>query len=188
MHPPVNPNVKFTYEDYCSLRYDDKRYEVIEGELLLTPSPRVIHQVVCQRIEDALTRHNDVYQQGIVLHAPLDVVLSDVNIVQPDVLFISRNRTAIIGETNISGAPDFIVEVLSPGNKERDLKAKRSLYSRFGVQEYWIVDPDQRSVAQLVYQRDGLVTKAVVPEGGEVASQIVPGFTLSLDGQFDFKP
>lgn len=115
-------------------------------------------------------------------------MFSDINVVQTDVLFISGKRTSIIQEAYIAGAPDLAVEVLSPSNKDRDLKAKRALYSRFGVREYWIVDPRARTIEQLVYKDRGLVTVAVVPENGTLAATVLPGFRLDLDGIFEFDP
>jgi Uma2 family endonuclease len=135
----------FTYRDYARLS-DDRRYEVIGGKLLLTPSPRTWHQRVSLNLTIALVEHVREHDLGEVLEAPCDVVLSETDVVQPDILFIRKDRLDIIGEKFVSSAPDLLVEILSPGTKTRDRKLKFRLYARFGVRELWIVDAPERSV------------------------------------------
>lgn len=140
-------DIKFTYEHYCQLPEGD-RYELIEGELLLTPSPTVRHQRVAATMQEALRTFVKANDLGSVFYAPLDVVLSDENVVQPDILFISKERDNIIKEENIQGPPDLVVEIISPSTAERDRSLKKALYGKFGVREYWIVDPE---IKQLRY-------------------------------------
>lgn len=135
----------FTYRDYARLS-DDRRYEVIGGKLLLTPSPRTWHQRVSLNLTIALVEHVREHDLGEVLEAPCDVVLSETDVVQPDILFIRKDRLEVIGEKFVSAAPDLLVEILSPGTKTRDRKLKFRLYARFGVREFWIVDAPERSV------------------------------------------
>jgi Uma2 family endonuclease len=141
----VPATAPFTYQDYARLS-DDRRYEVIGGKLLLTPSPRTWHQRVSLNLTIALVEHVREHDLGEVLEAPCDVVLSETDVVQPDILFIRKDRLDIIGEKFVSAAPDLLVEILSPGTKTRDRKLKFRLYARFGVRELWIVDAPERSV------------------------------------------
>ena len=136
---------KYTYEDYQKTS-DDKRYELINGELLMTPSPVPHHQRISRRIEFILEKFITENRLGEVFYAPCDVYLDDENVVQPDILFISRDRRDIIGKKNIQGAPDLVIEIISENSAYRDMVQKKKLYARFGVKEYWIVIPEEDSL------------------------------------------
>ncbi|MCD5407003.1 MAG: Uma2 family endonuclease [Desulfotomaculum sp.] len=141
----ANPQIKFTYQDYC-LMPEDKRYELMGGKFFVTPSPSVIHQRAAANLEAILrdfVRQNDL---GEVLDAPLDVLLSPYDVVQPDIIFISRKRSSIVTEANIKGAPDLLVEVLSPSTRERDRTTKKKLYANHGVRELWLVNPMSQTI------------------------------------------
>jgi len=133
---------KYTYEDYLKTP-EDKRYELIGGELLMTPSPVTLHQRISRKLEFELTRFVVENDLGEVFDAPYDVYLDDENVVQPDILFISRERLDIISEKNVQGAPDLIIEIISENSAYRDMVQKRRLYEKFGVKEYWIVIPKE---------------------------------------------
>src|SRR3990170_3869022 len=136
---------KYTYEDYQKTS-DDKRYELINGELLMTPSPIPHHQRISRRIEFILEKFITENRLGEIFYAPCDVYLDDENVVQPDILFISRDRRDIIGKKNIQGAPDLVIEIISENSAYRDMVQKKKLYARFGVKEYWIVIPDEEEI------------------------------------------
>ena len=142
---PVVEKKKYTYEDYLKTP-DDKRLELIEGELLMTPSPIPKHQKISRELEFELLRFVKANDLGEVFYAPCDVYLDNENVVQPDILFISKERLNIIGEKNIQGAPDLAIEIISENTAYRDLVQKKKLYSKFGVKEYWIVVPGEESV------------------------------------------
>jgi Uma2 family endonuclease len=144
----IRVDEKFTYQDYLHLPDDGKRYQVIDGELCMVPAPVPRHQMVSMNLERILHDHARK-EGGRVFHAPCDVILTDVDIVQPDIFFISQERLEIIKEKNIQGAPDLVVEILSPHSEKIDRIVKSKLYARFGVKEYWIVDPDKREVTVL---------------------------------------
>ena len=138
-------NIKFTYEDYCNAP-EDKRYELHDGDLVVVPSPSQPHQDSSLEIATEiklLIRRTGI---GSVFVAPFDVVLSDTDVVQPDVVFVSRERENIITHGNIQGAPDLVVEVLSPSTAHRDRTFKRALYARHGVREFWLVDTDAHTI------------------------------------------
>jgi len=136
---------KYTYADYLKTP-DDERYELIEGDLLMTPSPVTRHQRISKKILIALDNHVTDNDLGEVFDAPFDVYLDNENVVQPDVLFVSKERMDIIGEKNIQGVPDLVIEVISESTAYRDLVQKKKLYVRFGVKEYWIIIPEESSV------------------------------------------
>ncbi|HSB05367.1 MAG TPA: Uma2 family endonuclease [Thermodesulfobacteriota bacterium] len=140
---------KFTYQDYLHLPDNGKRYQVINGELYVVPAPVPYHQRVLARvfkIVDSFVSHENL---GAVFLSPCDVILSDTDIVQPDLFFVGQDRLDIIKERNIQGAPDLVVEVLSPHSEKIDKISKTKLYARFGVKEYWIVSLDNREVTVL---------------------------------------
>jgi len=136
-----------TYEIYADMPNDGKRYEVIDGVLeLMSPSPTAGHQSIALElcIEVSQTCKSDY----LIYVAPLDVILSDTNVVQPDALMIHRSRQHIVTSRGIEGPPDLVAEVLSPGSRKRDRLKKMAVYEKHGVPEYWIVDPEARTLEQ----------------------------------------
>ena len=178
-----NPAIKFTYEDYLHTP-DDKRYELIDGELILAPAPRRDHQTVEVRLGSRLHLFVDENELGVVYFAPRDVVFSDTNIVQPDLLFISNERMHIDTEAEVWGGPDLVVEILSPSTEARDRTVKRALYARHGVNEYWIVDPDARTIAVQFLGEQGFEPVATYGEGDTLVSPTLPGFSILVDEVF----
>ncbi|NPV79697.1 MAG: Uma2 family endonuclease [Firmicutes bacterium] len=178
-------DLRLTYEDYCRMP-SGERYELVEGDLRkMTPAPSVFHQKVSGRIEKALWRWVEDRDLGEVYHAPIDVVLSEHNVFQPDVLYISRERLGIIKEAYIGGAPDLVVEILSPSTAELDRVTKRQIYSRYGVREFWIVDPDGRSIEVAAHNGRELATVQVYPLGTILESPLLNGFRLKIDEVFE---
>ena len=146
MTPVVIEKKKYTYEDYMKTS-DDKRYELIEGDLLMTPSPVPNHQRISRKIEFVLEEFVTQNNLGEIFDAPCDVYLDDGNVIQPDILFISHDRLAIIGEKNIQGAPDLAIEIVSENSAYReDMVQKKRLYARFGIREYWIAIPESEEI------------------------------------------
>lgn len=137
----------FTWQDVLATPDDGMRYEAIEGELYVTPPPTYRHQRISLKLERALARLLEDAGHGVVAHAPVGVEFPDTKEgVQPDILFVSRERLEIVGEDWIRGAPDLVIEILSPSTANRDRNLKRKLYERQGVAEYWIVDPRAEAV------------------------------------------
>ncbi|MBI5197012.1 MAG: Uma2 family endonuclease [Nitrospirae bacterium] len=136
---------KFTYEDYLKTP-DDQRFELIEGDLIMTPSPVPRHQRISREIGFRLHKFIAEHDLGEVFYAPCDIHLDKYNVLQPDIFFISKNRLSIIGEKNIQGAPDLVIEILSESTAYRDLVQKKRLYAQFGAREYWIVLPEEEHI------------------------------------------
>jgi len=137
--------IKFNYQDYLQLP-EDKRYEIIDGELFMVPSPNEAHQHILAYIFNCVFNYVIKNKLGYVYCAPFDVLFSEEDIVQPDIIFVSNKNKKIITKDNIKGAPDLLVEILSPFTSKRDVGIKKKLYARHGVREYWIVDPERETV------------------------------------------
>lgn len=171
---------KLDYDDYASMPEDGKRYEILDGELVVTASPVTRHQRVLRDLEFALHAHVSAHELGEVFFAPLTVVLDPHTIVEPDLVFVSKARSAILKERFIEGAPDLLIEILSPSTAARDRGAKAKLYAQFGVDEYWIVDPDARTLE--VFERAGKTFRAsgTFHDSDTFAPRLLPGLTIAL--------
>jgi len=172
----------YTYDDYAKLP-EGAPYQLIGGKLIMTPSPTAYHQYISARIVKRLIDFVEEKGLGVVLHAPLDVYLEEKETYQPDIIYISRERSEII-EERIKGAPDLVVEILSPSTAYYDLRRKARVYARHGIKEYWVVDPLEESI-EIYTNRDGsfeLVRKA---EGeGTAGSILLEGFAVELKDIF----
>lgn len=174
----------YTYQDYLELPEDGKHYEVINGELIMTPAPFTIHQKVSANIVGELRPFVKKHQKGEVLYAPVDVVLSENNVVQPDILFIAEKHANIITEKNITGVPDLIIEILSPATGYYDLIEKKEIYEKFGVREYWIVDPKKQWVEIYINEGNKFTLNQHVDKKGMLASLVLERFQISLENIF----
>ena len=174
--------LRFTYRDYLLLPEGDRR-ELIEGDFYMVPAPSFRHQVVAANLGTALRGFVRSHRLGQMVWAPTGVVLSSESVVQPDILFISNERRGIITEANVSGAPDLVVEILSPSTAERDRELKLNLYARHGVREYWIVDPEDETIEVMEL---GLAGASEVRryDAGSVESGLLPGLVIPLDDIF----
>ena len=175
--------IKFTYEDYLQLP-EDKRYELMEGEFYMVPSPGWSHQTILKRLFRILDDYVTSHRLGEARFAPLDVVLSDEDVVQPDILFISKEHSHIITERNVQGAPDLLIEILSPSTAERDWGLKRKLYAKYGVKEYWIVDPENKSVEVMTLREKGFETARVYKMGDLLNSPLLKELFFNLEEIF----
>jgi Uma2 family endonuclease len=176
-------SLRFTYEDYLLLP-EDRRYEIIDGDLFMTPAPGTPHQRIVGNLYLRLRQHVDDRGLGEVLIAPCDVVLSPTDVVQPDVLFVAVDRASIVGEKFISAAPDLVVEVLSPSTEERDRTLKTKLYARAGVRELWIADTKEKTIEVLTNSGDGFQREAVFGLGTVLRSFLLPGLEIPISEVF----
>ncbi len=168
---------KCTYEDYLKTP-EDKRYELINGELIMTPSPTPYHQRVSRKLEFILESFITKNNPGEIFYAPCDVYLDNENVVQPDILFISKDRLDIIGKKNIQGAPDLVVEIISENSVYRDMVQKKRLYARFGVKEYWIVIPEEKEVEVYILKGNGYLLYKTFSKGDILES---PSLKLKIE-------
>lgn len=171
-----------TNQDLEGLPRDGKRYELIEGELYVSTAAELIHQRTAGKLFRAFTYYLDSNPIGEILATP-GVILSDYDGLIPDLVYLSNERRDQIATgARIYGAPNLVIEILSPGvqNIERDRKLKMKLYERFGVEEYWIVDTRSRSVE--VYRREGETLKLFTTfvNGEDITTPLLPGFACPV--------
>ncbi len=169
----------WTYDDYAALPDDGHRYEVIDGELFMTPAANIRHQDILGWVFVQLYNHVRAHGGGKVFVSAVDVVLSPTNVVQPDVLFVSDADRERVTAPNVQGAPTLAVEVLSDARHDR--VRKRRLYEQFGVREYWIADPHRRQVE--VYRLEGgaYPSPAVFNAGDTLTTPLLPGLGLDVE-------
>ena len=179
----VTATRRLTYEDYANTP-DDERYELIDGELIMVPSPNFAHQENQMSMGARMYMFVNDRDLGWVLSAPMDVVLSNTNVVQPDLLFISKEREDIITENNIQGAPDLVVEILSPSTSRRDWNEKRELYAEHGVKEYIVMDPSNKIVWRLTLKDGALEIEETYYEGDTLTSSVLEGFSVAVNDIF----
>jgi Uma2 family endonuclease len=176
--PPVAASrAKLGYAEYCCYPNDGRRHEIIDGDHYVNPAPSTYHQTVSRRLQHQLYTQIELQGRGVVYNAPVDVQLTDHDIVQPDLVVVLAPRTQMITPTKIKGTPDLIVEILSPSTASNDLSLKKQLYERTGVAEYWIADPDNHTLAQLVLV-DGRYTER--PAGEVLRLSVLDGVTVRL--------
>jgi Uma2 family endonuclease len=177
---------KLTYADYEQIPNDGMRHEIIDGIHYVTPAPARRHQYFLARLTARLFTFAEERRLGQVYAAPFDVLFSDYDIVQPDLVFVSNERLGVLNDKNAQGAPDLVVEVLSPSTRRRDQTIKRRLYERDGVQEYWVVDPERGTVA--VHRRSGTgfakAMELAAAAGDRLETPLLPGFALPLRDLF----
>ncbi len=176
-----------TYDDYLELPDDGYQYQIIGGELFMTAAPFSRHQRTSRnifRIIDDYVIKNDL---GETFYAPFDVVLSMTDVVEPDILFIAKERLHIITEKNIVEAPDFVVEVLSDSTEQIDRNQKKELYENHGVKEYWIVDLDLETIEIFTLKNKTLVLEAAADEQNPtIKSRLFEALTVNAEEIFNF--
>jgi Uma2 family endonuclease len=129
-----------SYDDYAAID-DGNRYELVSGQLeLMSPAPSVIHQLVSFEMQKTISRSSE--SNYIILHAPVDLILSSKEVRQPDIILIHRSRIDILSKRGVIGAPDLVVEILSPSTLKRDKIDKLKTYAHFGIPEYWVIEPE----------------------------------------------
>ena len=173
-------NSNNTYDDYARLGYRAP-YQLIKGELVFNPSPTPQHQRISRRLGSKLERYVEENECGEIFFAPLDVYLFENSTLQPDIMFVSLGNLKVIGPKKIEGAPDLIVEILSPSTARYDLNEKKQVYEEAGVQEYWVANPALRTV--YIYESSGdcgfsVKTRASI--GGSITSTLFPGLSIHL--------
>ena len=180
------PPVKLAYEDFLLFPDDGKRHELIDGEHYVSPSPNVRHQTLSGRLHRLIGNYLDVEPIGDVWSAPLDVVLSKYDVVEPDLIYVSKRRQSILTTQNVKGAPDLAIEILSRGTRRRDTVIKHRAYERFGMSEYWLVDPKLNvvKVHRLMAGKFERVAELSAEESDVLTTPLLPGLSIDLRGLF----
>jgi Uma2 family endonuclease len=185
---PTHSGVKLTYDDFVLFPDDGQRHELIDGEHIVSPAPNMHHQGAVGNIFGLIWSYLQTRPIGRVFGAPVDILFSPFDVVEPDVVYLSQERVAeIVTKRYVDGAPNLVVEVASPSTRKRDKTIKRLLYEKFGVDEYWFVDPERTSV--LVFRRvDGPfmpATELTLARGDVLTTPLLPGLDLPLHTTFD---
>ena len=178
---------KLTFEQFRELPSDGKRYELIHGEVHVTPSPATRHQFALQNLYESLGPYVHKNHLGEVCLAPLDVRLGEETVLQPDLIFVSNARAGIIQEDWIAGSPDLAVEVLSPSTAGHDRATKLPIYAEARVPKVWLIDPQAKTVEVLTLQGAKYLVEATYAGHHLLTSNLFPGWQLSLDDLFDFR-
>ena len=173
---------EYTVEDYMQLP-EGAPFQLINGKLTFMASPKVLHQNISFILSGLFFNFLREYPIGKFLTAPMDVHLDVKNVFQPDLLFVSNERSHIVQDF-VYGAPDLVVEITSPGSKKMDSKDKMAVYGKYHVREYWLIDPGTKSVQLFENQGDEMIEKAKLGMGGRVESQVLQGFQLEVKDLF----
>ena len=179
----VEAKTTLTYQDYLETP-DDERYELLNGELIVIAAPNIAHQRTTFNLAFFLRIFVEKNGVGEVFVSPCDVVLSETNVLQPDVTFVSNARESIVMDKNIQGVPDLVVEVVSPSTDARDRETKRNIYAQHGVPEYWLADPEERTVSVMVLEEDSYRESGVYAFEEALTSPALPGLLLPLADVF----
>lgn len=174
---------RLTFTDLQDLPDDGNRYELLEGELIVSPAPTPRHQRVVVNGTVFLRQAEDL-GLGVVYVAPIYVVFDEHHTTEPDLLFIRHDNVSIVQEDAIHGIPDLVVEVLSPSSRRRDLRAKLQLYARFGVPHYWIADPDARTVQPYALTTQGYEALPLLQADDTLSCPLFPGITIRVGDLF----
>jgi Uma2 family endonuclease len=180
---PASPGLKLTYDDFVNFPDDGFRHELIDGEHYVTPSPNIGHQRILGHLHVLIATWLESHTIGQVFLSPLDVVFTQFDVVEPDLVYCSNQRAAqILTPQNVQGVPELVVEIASPGTRRRDETVKRRLYERSGVSEYWMIDPEVDIVR--VYRRKGEAfgrASELSRERGDVLiTPLLPGLEMPL--------
>jgi len=174
----------FTVHDYRELPEGGPRYQLVDGELYMAPSPNLFHQEISRNIGYVLLRYLEQNPIGKVFYAPLDVYLTEANVFQPDVLFVGTKKLHLLEADGIHGAPDLVVEILSPSTSKLDLGAKKRVSARCGVLEFWAIDPLERKVVVYDLRASDTEPKATWLEGDSFECKLFPGLQIDVSRVF----
>ena len=167
-----------TRYDYEGMPQGPPYYQVIEGDLVMSPSPNTNHQAVASEIHILLGQFVRKRGLGRVFFAPLDVFLTEINVYQPYIIFVSNQRRSIVTDHGLEGAPDLAVEILSPGTADYDKGPKRKIYARTGVQELWLVDVEAKLIHVYHLPKNAEIPAATYGEKAVFSSPLFPGLRI----------
>lgn len=180
MADSMEKDILLTYEDYLSLPDDRNRYEILEGELVVTPSPTFAHQEVSQNIVHILYSHIKKNSLGKIVTAPMDVIFDETTIVQPDIIFISQEKCHCVTKKGIECAPDLLIEILSSSSKRYDRLSKMQIYGKHGVLYYWIIDPDSLTLEEYRIENDRYLPARTYQGNSTFTPGLFPGLVIEL--------
>jgi Uma2 family endonuclease len=175
---------KLTYEDYCALPDDGKRYEIIDGELYVTRSPMTKHQRASRNLMFRIHAYLQAHPIGEVFSAPFDVILDEHTIVVPDLVFVRNENRHILLKENIRGSPDLVVEILSPSTRRKDRFLKLRAFAAHGVVHYWLVDPETEMLEALVLEGGSYRIASTCDAKSLFEPSLFPGLRIPIGDLF----
>lgn len=175
------PQVKFTFQDLLTAPDDGNRYEIFEGELIVTPSPALKHQNAVFNLTLLLGQYIKTHKLGTMLSAPIDVYFDAETVFKPDLLFVSDERSHILEEQRINGAPDLIIEILSPATEDQDRGFKFRHYEKEGVREYWLADPNKEILEIYMLKQKGYELHGRFSNNDEVSAPTFSSLSFHLE-------
>ena len=172
--------IVLTYGDYCELPNDRNRYEILDGELSVTPSPAAKHQITLGNLHRILSNHVFANHSGRLMLAPTDLILAATTVVQPDLIFIGNDRSRVVTERGVEGTPTLVIEILSPTSQRTDRQTKAQLYAKYGIPHYWLIDPDQHVLEayELSGEQYNLVIRA--RDSDMFTPSVFPGLSFQI--------
>ena len=173
-----------TVADYAAMPDDGEQYELIAGEIIMVPPPTTFHQDILTHLMGELYPIVRSRKLGKILPSPVNVFAAEHDVYQPDLLFVRKENLGIIKMDGVHGAPDFVIEILSPSNAYYNLRLKKSVYEQIGVREYWIVDPMERSIDCFRNSPNGFVTVESGKRAGKICSSVIPEFCVEAEEVF----
>ena len=171
---------RVTAEDYRALPEGGPQYQLIEGDLYMSPAPNRFHQDISRNIGLIIGNYLETHPIGTVYNAPFDVYLDHDNVFQPDFVFVARENYGVLTDAGVEGVPELVIEILSPGTAKLDRNAKQRVYARCGVKEMWLVDPETTTVAVYNLQQNAVQPAAVYAIGDQFTSGFFPGLVFSV--------
>jgi len=179
----ITKKERYTYEDYAKLP-EGAPYQLIRGELIMNPAPTTIHQRISRKLAYIIESFLENKDLGELFYAPLDVFLNNIDVYQPDILFVSKKREKIIGDKKIEGAPDIVIEILSPSTACYDMREKYAVYEKHGVREYWLVDSKLKKVEIFENIGNKFELNNEAEADGSVFSKVLDGLKIFLNDIF----
>lgn len=173
----------WTYEDYLKLS-DDIRYEILEGRLIMVPAPSLYHQESSRDLGFLIWNYVKQKNWGVVYYAPVDVILDKDKILQPDIVFVSKENSSILQQKGIFGSPDLVIEILSPSTVYRDRYEKKQIYEQYKVKEYWIVDTANKTIEVFTLENDKYNLFCFAGEEEKAKSKVIDGFEMDVKDIF----
>jgi len=180
----ISDSQDYTADDYAQLP-ESAPFQLIQGKLIFMAAPRINHQKISSKLNRLIGNYVELHSLGECLCAPTDVKFNEKNVVQPDLLYVSISRKHIINELNIGGAPDFVVEILSPGNTQAEMDAKMHLYGKYEVVEYWIVKPNEERIEVYHNKQQEMVLQQEAGMEDTIKSVAIAGFELEVRRIFE---
>lgn len=180
MARPHTRRPPLTYEEYRLLPEDGQRYELMEGDLFVSPAPSTRHQTISRRLQFALMQALELPGRAQIFNAPADVILEETTVVQPDLIIVGAGNSHLVTPRAIEGAPDVVIEIMSPGSIDRDAHLKLRVYERFAIPEYWVVDPDHGFVEVFAWTKEGYRRRDRYDRASTLTCPLFPEVSIPL--------